>query len=147
MKLTEKAAYLQGLIEGMNVKADSNEGKIYAAICDFLAEAALELEDLSGAVDELDEAVGIIDEDLGELEDYTYGDEDEDDDDDDDDDELYSVVCPKCGEELYIDEDIIDDGSIDCPNCGEKLEFDTDEDCCCCDECDCGCDGKDGDKE
>ncbi len=137
MNLTEKAAYIKGLIEGMGIKADTNEGKIYAAICDLLAEMALEVEDLSNSVEEIDEnigelddAIGALDEDLDDLESVVYEDEDDEDDEEADDD-LYKVTCPKCGDEVYLDEDTIMEGKIDCPNCGEPLEFDV---------CDCGCD-------
>ncbi len=153
MNPSEKVAYLKGLIEGMGIKADSNEGKIYAAVCDALAALAVEVEDLTDGVNELDEAIGAIDDDLADLEDYTYGDEDDDDydDDDDEDEEYYDVTCPSCGNELTVGESIVMEGSMKCPNCGELLEFDADGECCCDDEdcgcCDCGCeDGKKKDK-
>ncbi len=143
MNLTEKAAYMKGLIEGMGIKADSNEGKIYAAICDLLSEMALEVEELGGAVEELDDAIGVMDEDLDDLESFVY----EDDDEEETDNDLYRVTCPKCGDEVYLDEDTILTGKIDCPNCGEPLEFDIgcgcgcndyDHDDCDCDGCECG---------
>ena len=39
---------------------------------------------------------------------------------------LYEVKCPTCGEEITIDEQMLDEGSTVCPNCGEELEFDLD---------------------
>ena len=36
MNVSEKAAYLKGLIEGMNYDKDSNEGKLFAGILDLL---------------------------------------------------------------------------------------------------------------
>ena len=77
---------------------------------------------------------------LGELEEEFYDiDEDEDDDDvdaweDDEDECYYEVTCPKCGDTIELNEEMLDEGSIDCPNCGETLEFDLEED----DSCDCG---------
>ena len=144
MNLTEKAAYIKGLIEGMGIKADTNEGKIYAAICDLLTEMALEVEDISDSVEELDEAIGVIDEDLDDLETFVYED---DDDEEEDDNELYKVTCPKCGDEVFLDEDTILTGKIDCPNCGEPLEFDVSCNCGCDDDCDCDCDCKDDEDE
>jgi DNA-directed RNA polymerase subunit RPC12/RpoP len=54
----------------------------------------------------------------------------------------YDVTCPKCGEEIHVDEDILLEGEIVCPQCGETLEFDfsdlefdEDECCCCCEDC------------
>jgi beta-galactosidase len=43
-----------------------------------------------------------------------------------DDDATYEVACPSCGEVLYIDDGVLDEGSINCPSCGEELEFDLD---------------------
>jgi len=80
----------------------------------------------------------VIDEDLDDLESVVYEDEDEEETDDD----LYKVTCPKCGNEVYLDEDTIMAGKIDCPNCGEPLEFDV----CGCDECD-SCDGEEEDED
>ncbi len=42
MGISEKVAYLKGLMEGMNLDADSNEGKLFLAIVDVLDEIALE---------------------------------------------------------------------------------------------------------
>ena len=65
----------------------------------------------------------------------------EDDCDCDFDDEVfYEVTCGKCGETICIDEDTLLEGEIICPVCSEVLEFDfSDLDCCCGDDCDCGC--------
>ena len=40
------------------------------------------------------------------------------------DDPLYQVICPTCAECIYLDEDMLDEGSISCIACGEELEFD-----------------------
>lgn len=40
---------------------------------------------------------------------------------------FYAVSCPRCSNEITIDEDVLDLGTIDCPNCGEKLEFDLED--------------------
>ncbi len=135
MTLSEKAAYLKGLAEGMALKEDDNTAKLFKAIIDMLDDVALDVEDLEGVVDELSEQVNEIDEDLADVEDEVYGD---DECDCCDDDEFFEVTCPECGEEFSVDEEILMDGSIECPNCGELLEFDIDEDCdCCCDDPDC----------
>ena len=92
--------------------------------------------------DDLQEQVDTLDEDLADVEDELYGDDDCDCDCDCCDDECdcddcceYFVTCPTCGDEIYLDEEIIADGEIECPGCGETLEFDLDDcddDCCCC---------------
>lgn len=141
MTITEKVAYLKGLAEGMKVDGSTNEGKLMMAVIDTLEDLALTVEDLDDGLGELSSQVDEIDEDLGSLEEEIYGD-DEDEDDCDcgcEDDELYDVECPNCGDEICIDETMLEEGSMQCPNCGELLEFEVeeDEDCCCgCDDCD-----------
>lgn len=119
MTNSEKAAYIRGLMEGMDLDPNAKETKLFNAIVDLLDDLSLSVEEMEDAYDELSGQVDEIDEDLGELEEEFYDiDEDEYDDDDDawedDEDECYYEVT--------------------CPNCGETLEFDLEED----DSCDCG---------
>ena len=145
MTISEKSAYLKGLMEGLKLNTESNEGKMIAAIVDLLGDVTKrvsEIEETTIAIsDELDE----IEEDLDAIEDYILDDEDadwddEDWDEDDDTDELdeeepeegfefgdedttiYEVECA-CGEIIDFDEETLEKGSIVCPNCGETLEF------------------------
>lgn len=146
MTLSEKAAYLKGLMDGLKLDKESSEGKMIAGIVDLLGEMATSISDLEenaiAVSDELDE----IEEDLDAIEEYLMDDEDdyeddyededdfdfdEDDDYDEEDDEdevIYDVTCPTCGEVLHLDEDTILQESIHCPKCNELLEFDFDED-------------------
>ncbi len=144
MTLSEKAAYLKGLMDGLDLNKDSAEGKMIAGIVDLLGEMTTSISDLEenaiAVSDELDE----IEEDLDAIEEFLM-DEDEDDEDDyedddydfddeedyDDEDEeevIYDVTCPTCGEVLHLDEETILKESIHCPKCNELLEFDFDED-------------------
>ena len=128
MGISEKVAYLKGLMEGMNLNADSNEGKLFLAIADVLDEIALEVEDLTDEVMELGDGLDVISDDLGDVEDIVY-DEDEDDyedeeDDEDDEEECYATTCPECEEEIFFDDSVLEDGKVECPNCGATLEFD-----------------------
>ena len=130
MTISEKSAYLKGLMEGMNLNTESNEGKMIAAIVDLLVDMAKRVTDIEETTiaisDELDE----IEEDLDAIEDFIM---DEDDDDDEDSDEgfefgdeettIYEAECPSCGEVVDFDEETLEKGSIVCPNCGETLEF------------------------
>ena len=148
MDLTEKIAYLKGMLEGMEIDKDSKEGKIYTAIMDILTDMALTIEDMADYVDELSEQVDEIDEDLADVEEFLDDECDCDDDDcdcgccdcddDDWDGEFYEVTCPSCGVTFEVDEETLLDGGISCPECNETLEFDIE---CDCDEegCDCGC--------
>lgn len=135
MTVTERVAYLRGLTEGLGVDGSTKEGRVIKEMLEVLEDIAFTVSDIEDDVSELSEQVDAIDEDLDVLEQDFY-DEDEDDDDDDDDEfgdeDLYEVTCPKCGDTVYVNDDILDDGSIDCPNCGELLEFDFDVDGCNC---------------
>ena len=122
MGISEKIAYLKGLMEGMNVDTESNEGKLFAAVVDVLDEIALEVEDLTDEVMELGDGLDVISDDLSDVEDIVY--DDDDDDEEDEEEECYATTCPTCEETIYFDESILEDGEVICPNCGEKLEFD-----------------------
>lgn len=128
MGISEKVAYLKGLMEGMNLDAESNEGKLFRAIADVLDEIALEVEDLTDEVMELGDGLDVVSDDLGDVEDIVYDDDDDcdedEDEDEDDEEECYATTCPECEEEIFFDDTMLEDGEIICPNCGAKLEFD-----------------------
>ena len=144
MTISEKSAYLKGLMDGLNLDTEKAEGKMIAAIVDLLGDVTKRLKDVEDTTiaisDELDE----IEEDLDAIEDFIL-DEDEDWDDEDEDDDwdedeeyeegfdfgdeettIYEVTCA-CGEVIDFDEDVLEDGSMICPNCGETLEFSFDD--------------------
>ena len=155
MTISEKSAYLKGLMDGLNLNTETNEGKMIAAIVDLLGDVTRRLTDVEETTiaisDELDE----IEEDLDAIEDFILDEDDYDDDEDWDDEEddeddwddededyeegfdfgdpdttIYEVECA-CGSIINFDEETLEEGSIVCPNCGETLEFsleDEDED-------------------
>ena len=124
MGISEKVAYLKGLMEGLNIDEQTNEGKLFTAIVDVLDEIALEIEDLTDEVMELGDGLDVVSDDLGDVEDIVYDDDDDDDDYDDEEEECYATTCPECEEEIYFDDTVLEDGALLCPNCGAKLEFD-----------------------
>ena len=125
MGISEKVAYLKGLMEGLNIDEQTNEGKLFTAIVDILDEIALEIEDLTDEVMELGDGLDVVSDDLSDVEDIVYDDDDDDDDDDEDEEEeCYATTCPECEEEIYFDDTVLEDGALLCPNCGAKLEFD-----------------------
>lgn len=152
MTISEKSAYLKGLMDGLKLDKESDEGKMFAAIVDLLGDVTRTLTDVEDTTiaisDELDE----IEEDLDAIEDYImdddeYDDEDEYEDDEDDDDDdyedddegeegfdfgdedstIYEVTCA-CGNVIDFDEETLENGSIVCPVCGETLEFVAEDD-------------------
>ena len=140
MNLTERAAYLKGLKDGLNLSTETAEGKLIAALIELVDEIAVsvtDLEDMSYAITEELDAIGeeldsieeVLDEEFeDEFEDDDEDDEDEDEDEEDefefDDEIIYEVKCPTCGEVINLDEEMLDLGGIECPACGEDLEFD-----------------------
>jgi len=143
MTINEKSAYLKGLMDGLKLSTETDEGKMIAAIVDLLGDLTKKvtaIEDTTIAIsDELDE----IEEDLDAIEDYILDEEDEWDDEEewDEDEEyeegfdfgdeesiIYEVECPACGEVIDFDDETLEAGAIPCPNCGESLEFSLEED-------------------
>ena len=136
MTISEKVAYLKGLAEGLQLEEGGKDAKLLSVMIDILDDMALELEDIREEQCDLEEGLDAVSDDLSEVEEFIYEIfEDEDDDDDEDEDEeddedeeeeCYATTCPNCEEEIFFDEDILDEGAVICPNCGEKLEFDMD---------------------
>ena len=132
MTLSERTAYLKGLMEGMKIDTETNEGKLFQAIIDTLDDMALTVSDMEDVVDAVCDELDSIEEDLDNIEDYLLDDEDDEEDEDDEDydfndETIYEVKCPTCGTVTNLHEDMLDAGSIQCPDCGEELEFDADD--------------------
>ena len=133
MNITEKAAYIKGLADGVELDKDSKEGKLILALIDLVSDMADEIavleEDIDTAFDYCEE----LDEDLGAVEEMLLDDEgcdcedcdcDCDDCDCDcelEDEEYFEVECPACGETICFDGSI-DPEELVCPACGEKFE-------------------------
>ena len=139
MELSNKAAYLQGLVDGLGMDESTKEGKIIKAMSALLAEMAEALEgmdeDLSRAYDQINDLSDELEDleaDLYEDEDDEEEDGDEDDDDEEDADDandddiasepFYEVACPNCGETVYVSEDDLDAGEANCAHCGVTFE-------------------------
>ena len=125
MTVTERVAYVRGLFEGFEVNVDKKEGRLFKEIIDLLEDMALSSTDLEEENEALQEVIDAMIEDIYD-DDDSYDEEDVETDDMayDPDSELFEVVCPSCGEEIYVDEAALSQGSIACPACGEELEFD-----------------------
>ncbi|MDD5937971.1 MAG: hypothetical protein PUC36_03025 [Clostridiales bacterium] len=124
MTISEKVAYLKGLAEGLDLDTEkSKEGKLISVMIGILEEIGLSLEDLEENDTALGEEIDAISDDLADVEEALYGEDDEDDEDGDDDD-FFEVECPNCGEDLVIDESVLESGTVECPNCREKFAID-----------------------
>ncbi len=138
MTLSERAAYIQGLADGLELDESTKEGKLLAALIDLVGDMADEIGAIVEDVDTLNDYIEEIDEDLGSVEEILYEDEcdcdcdcdcDECDGNCDDcdldcelaDEEYFEVECPSCGEVICFDGSI-DPEELACPACGEKFE-------------------------
>ncbi|MFR5864763.1 MAG: CD1247 N-terminal domain-containing protein [Acutalibacteraceae bacterium] len=105
MNISEKAAYLKGLISGMEYDVNSREGKLFAGIIDLLEDISPSVLDSEDETATLGEYVEELDHDLGALEEECYDCDCCEDDDCDCDccggdfEELEAA----CGETIYLD--------------------------------------------
>ena len=131
MSLAEKAAYIKGLAEGLDLDTDKKETRVIKEMLELLGEMASDVEDIGADLTDLYEAMEQIDEDLAFVEEEVFADAM-----DDYSDEMYEIVCPNCQETVRLDEDVLIAGDVSCPACGEKIEIEIDS-------CDCGHDHDD----
>ena len=153
MTINEKAAYIKGLAEGVELDATTKEGKLIAALIDLVSDMTEAIDELAEDVDTALDYCEELDEDLGAVEEYLLDEMDEeecdccdcsddcdcdcldcdcldcceDEDEDFEDEDYYEVVCPACGEVICFDSSI-DPEELACPACGEKFECIVSED-------------------
>ena len=138
MTINEKAAYIKGLAEGVELDATTKEGKLIAALIDLVSDMTEAIDELAEDVDTALDYCEELDEDLGAVEEMLLEDDcdcdcdccdccDEDCDDCDcdcdlcDDEDYFEVECPACGDTICFDSSI-DPEELACPACGEKFE-------------------------
>lgn len=145
MKLTEKIAYMKGLMAGMELDTTTKEGKAIAQMAEVMEEMAIYIDDLQSQLDEITELCDILDEDLGSVEEDLYCDDDDDDeddfdddeDDDEDDDDCFARFAPFDDDDYQIgrviDPDDIDylgdpdeeaQYEVECPSCHDTIIID-----------------------
>ncbi len=126
--LTNRAAYLKGLADGMKLDAETNEGKLLNEIIALLGDITEEIEmidDEQGFVadklDDIDDSIDILCEEVFDEEIYEYDDEDED----------YAIKCEKCGKDVFLSYEDFECDDLACPYCGEpiEIEFECDGNC------------------
>lgn len=130
-ELKEKVVFLQGLAQGMEIDAESKEGKLITSMLEVMSDMADAMAEMSDSLDEVFDYVDELDEDLADVEEEVFGEEecdccdDEDDDDDcdcccDDEEDYVEVTCPNCHEVVCFSSDILEaDEPIEvvCPVC------------------------------
>ena len=120
MTLFEKAAYLRGLADGVDLDKTTAEGKLITALLDLVSDMADEIEAINEDVADLQDYIEEVDEDLADVEDFL--------------DEECDGDCENCDCEGDCDECEFADCDCDC-------DCDCDYDCDC--DCDCDCDDDD----
>ena len=131
MGITENAAYLKGLAEGLKLDEGTNEGKLIVKMLDLIGEMAEKISVLESTNDELYTYMEGMAEDLVNLEEDYYGDgececedysdlnDDLDDEEEYVDEEYYEIECPTCGEKICFTDEFDLDNFL-CPACGRK---------------------------
>ncbi|MBE6559084.1 MAG: hypothetical protein E7661_08795 [Ruminococcaceae bacterium] len=144
--MIEKAAYIKGLCDGLELDNSTKEGKVILALLELVEEMAETIDEMQDKMSDLEDYCEELDEDLGDVEEVLLDldDEDEDDfddcdgdcenccldcdlDDEDEDEEFFEIVCPSCGDIVCFDSSI-DPEELRCPACNAKFECIVDED-------------------
>jgi len=107
--LYEKISYLRGLADGLEVKDDTKEGKLFYALMEVIEEIADSLSDIVEEQDEVNEYLDLLDEDLSVVEEELFGDLELYEDDDD-----YDFDFDEDDEDNYDDEFEIEEHPCDC---------------------------------
>ncbi len=119
MDLNAKAAYIRGLMNGMEFDPNSKNGRIIAAMMDLLEAMADTVTEHDDALDQVFDELDAMDEDMDDLTNALF----DLDDEDEDEDAEYEVTCPNCGVVTAVDEDTLMNGELVCPNCGAAFDI------------------------
>lgn len=125
MGFANKAAYIKGLIKGLELDESTKEGKVLRAMSKLMMEMAVELDDLGQDVDAISEEIEDLDDFLREVLLSGKVDEEEDGGDDEDGEDItgpcYEVDCPNCGETVYVTEADLEEKEAFCTSCGKSF--------------------------
>jgi phage FluMu protein Com len=119
-RIRRELAYLRGMTDGGDERDHRLNPQVFNRLVLLLDEWLEETEQLSRRQEELEEYVEAIDEDLNDLEKTVYEEEDLEEEDAG----YLKVECPKCREDVWVDEDVLDDDSVEeviCPDCRTVL--------------------------
>ena len=119
--LTDRAAYLRGLADGMELDLNKNEHKLLNEMLELMDEMAQKISELDNDIGELGEYMEDVDADLGMLEEIVL--------DEDDDDCCDCDDCDGCCDDDDFEDDEFDDGQLcfECPNCGKTVTISADD--------------------
>lgn len=126
MTVSEKASYIKGLLDGMNISKEKDEGKLFSAIADLLEDLSLSVSDLEDETAAMRDYIDELDTDLSAVETDLYdSDEDEYDCENCDEEECpVGMECPACGEMIYAEPcELEQRDTLECPSCGQILNI------------------------
>lgn len=127
MDLNARAAYVRGLMAGMEFDPSSKNGKVIAAMMDLLEAMAETVSEHDLALDQVCDELEILDEDLNDLTDFLAGEDLDEDDDEEGEDAVYEVTCPNCSAVSTVDEETLLNEELVCPNCGAAFDIELEE--------------------
>jgi hypothetical protein len=135
MSLSEKYAYIKGLIDGGEIKFEGKNQKLFEAFMDILDEIVTKVSDLDEELTGAYESLYLISDRLEEIDedvDFLF-DNDLDDADCCDNLEDIKMYCENCNKTVPVDPHASFLGEAYCPECNEKIVLE--EQC----ECDLEC--------
>lgn len=127
MDLSEKAAYLKGMIEGLGIDGETREGKVIRAMSELLMEMAAAVDDVQADVEDLNDDLDDLDEFLGQA---FFGDGQDGQAQGNDNgsaEASYEVECPNCGETVYVSEADLEEKEAFCSRCGKSFGIELEE--------------------
>lgn len=125
-ELREKAAYMRGVLEGIDFDGVDQQKKLWESLIDFCDGVADDLGDLGDSQSEFADYIEAIDEDLCTLEKYFYNEDQEINENQEvvfNSDQGRSVLemdCPYCNQGVYFENEA-GEYEVVCPECGKVI--------------------------
>lgn len=133
MTLGEKASYVKGLVDGLELDMDKKENKMILAIVDLLEDMAESVSELENRVDDATDQVEDINDEIDGINDQICRCKDSEQKhgcdcdcgcEGSDEDWFYEVTCPSCNTTVCLSEGSLMKNNINCPDCGQEIEID-----------------------
>ena len=106
MSVSDKVAYLSGLVDGLSFEKDSREGRVFDAIISVLKEIGSEIDGLRSDLADLEEFTKALDDDMSDLEGFLDEGNDEEEEEEEEDSTI-DMECPVCGHINAIDPEVL----------------------------------------
>lgn len=125
-ELREKAAYMRGVLEGVNFNGDEQRKRLWESLIDFCDEVADNIGGLEDSQREFADYIEAIDEDLCTLEKYFYNEGDDSNENQEvsfnsaPDRSVLEMSCPFCNQGVYFENEA-GDYEVICPECGKVI--------------------------